>query len=293
MDSRCPHADQPRLALCAQGILCRRHRIGRGTSGYPPSAAAQTSLVTLARQRTITFVNSQSKSTNDGQAEYVDPTFIPPREEWASLWSATLPRFPSAEFEMPVGGREQLQSQLIDAANAYTRRLWEVGLDAGVLADAASRVATDRSSNDELTARTANQANESDRNGGQQRIVLTGHQPIVFHGGLVFKYQQTCAFASDVGATAIAIILDTDQGDAGQIQVPLPDPADATACLSSTRSLTRGGPLFLAGKWKDSAEIQAIADDVDAIVRITFAEQRGRLAEKHDDRQPPRGIARD
>jgi len=51
-------------------------------------------------------------------------------------------------------------------------------------------------------------------------VVLTGHQPVVFHPGLAFKYQVTEQFAASIGAIAVAVQIDTDEGDAGQFPVP-------------------------------------------------------------------------
>lgn len=53
-----------------------------------------------------------------------------------------------------------------------------------------------------------------------QPLVLTGHQPVVFHAGLAFKYAITEQFAAAHGAIGVAILIDTDEGDAGRFPVP-------------------------------------------------------------------------
>lgn len=66
-------------------------------------------------------------------------------------------------------------------------------------------------------------------------LTLTGHQPVIFHPGLVYKYQLTEAYAKSSGATAVAIVIDTDEGDPGQFAVPLVS-ASGTANLAAVIS---------------------------------------------------------
>ncbi len=72
-----------------------------------------------------------------------------------------------------------------------------------------------------------------------QPVVLTGHQPVVFHSGLAFKYQVTEQFVRSAGATGVAVQIDTDEGDAGQFGIPagVAEPAGAVAGL--WRALTQ------------------------------------------------------
>jgi len=66
-----------------------------------------------------------------------------------------------------------------------------------------------------------------------QPLVLTGHQPVVFHSGLAFKYQVTEQFVRGAGAIGVAVQIDTDEGDAGQFAVPagVTEPAVAAGGL--------------------------------------------------------------
>ncbi len=57
-------------------------------------------------------------------------------------------------------------------------------------------------------------------NPDSQPLVLTGHQPVVFHAGLAFKYAVTEQFAAAHSAIGVAILIDTDEGDAGRFPVP-------------------------------------------------------------------------
>ena len=49
---------------------------------------------------------------------------------------------------------------------------------------------------------------------------MTGHQPVIFHGGIAFKYDETEAFATESKSLGLAVVIDTDWGDAGSFLVP-------------------------------------------------------------------------
>ena len=77
-------------------------------------------------------------------------------------------------------------------------------------------------------------------------VVLTGHQPIVFHPGLAFKYQVTEQFAAGAGAIAVAVQIDTDEGDAGQFPVPVAVDGAVAAGGGMWRALTQGRATWTA-----------------------------------------------
>ena len=74
------------------------------------------------------------------------------------------------------------------------------------------------------TARQANLSLESSPvltgNAARQAIVLTGHEPVIFHSGLTFKYAATEKLAIDEQAIGVAVVVDTGTGDSGQLVFP-------------------------------------------------------------------------
>ena len=72
----------------------------------------------------------------------------------------------------------------------------------------------------EDTALPSNQQKLLTGDPATQPIVMTGHQPVIFHSGLTFKYETTERFAAENNAIGVAVIIDTDQGDAGQFSHP-------------------------------------------------------------------------
>jgi len=51
-------------------------------------------------------------------------------------------------------------------------------------------------------------------------IVMAGHQPLVYHSGLLRKASMLSRVAHDVGGIGVNVVIDTDQGDAGLITWP-------------------------------------------------------------------------
>jgi hypothetical protein len=51
-------------------------------------------------------------------------------------------------------------------------------------------------------------------------IVMTGHQPIVYHPGLMRKEQTLAGFTRDTGAIGLHVIIDSDEGDGGALVWP-------------------------------------------------------------------------
>lgn len=72
-----------------------------------------------------------------------------------------------------------------------------------------------------------------------QSIVMAGHQPVIYHPGLLFKNEHLSCFARDNKALAINVIIDTDEGDAGKLVWPLRQ-ADSLALKSDTLSSSDG-----------------------------------------------------
>lgn len=68
-------------------------------------------------------------------------------------------------------------------------------------------------------------------------LLLTGHQPVIFHPGLVYKYQLTESVAASRNCRAVALIIDSDEGDSGAFEVP------ELATLNSDQATLQHSPL--------------------------------------------------
>lgn len=53
-----------------------------------------------------------------------------------------------------------------------------------------------------------------------QPIIMTGHQPIIYHPGLMRKEQMFAEIARDTGALGLHVVIDSDEGDGGALVWP-------------------------------------------------------------------------
>ncbi|MEZ6058808.1 MAG: hypothetical protein R3C19_00435 [Planctomycetaceae bacterium] len=179
---------------------------------------------------------------------YQQPRIEPPLSEWSDLLAARN-RF--APGESLSGLRIAARRRLVDSAEQFVLRLNGIAQQAG-LPEIACPVLTGDPT--------------------QQPLVMTGHQPVIFHSGLTFKYETAERFAADQNAIAVAVVIDTDEGDVGRFEYP--EPADATTAGTANThvpplhvvsgSLSQPSGTMAAAALKPSSEIPAIADKVRA-----------------------------
>ncbi len=182
----------------------------------------------------------------------------PDFSEWADLLAAG--RRACRTHARLESLRASARRRAIETAQASKRRLCRKIRDAGV--DLPAEVET------------------TDRAAGSS-LVVTGHQPVLFHGGLVWKYGWTEHFAREQSAVGLAITIDTDAGDPGAFCFPAPDPAaggDQMRCESATWCATPD--VFRYAVFRSSPERQSETDRVAAALRQTVsADQAERFLE--------------
>lgn len=120
----------------------------------------------------------------------------PPMSEWASLLAANRAHREKLGDSILGVSCRRMREQLLEAAYRYTRELVAVAAERGVAIPAASPPIA------------------------EAPLVMTGHQPVVFHSGLLFKEEALNAFARANGCTALSVTIDSDEGDAGRITWP-------------------------------------------------------------------------
>ena len=190
---------------------------------------------------------------------YTDNAFLK-NSVIVSRLDVTLP-FESVILEPPVAewpvSRSELSSsalselrltvrkRLVDSAEQFVLRLTEVAQRAGLLQGDRPLLTGDPATT---------------------MLVMTGHQPVVFHSGLTFKYQATEAFAAEHHLIAVAVVIDTDEGDAGAISIPTTETlrqnsaksGDAIPELESKSiSLAQRPGLFAASRLKTPPALAA------------------------------------
>lgn len=114
--------------------------------------------------------------------------------------------------------RQQARKRLVESAQLFVLRLSDAARRAGMLLDSRPLLTGDPL---------------------EMPIVMTGHQPVIFHSGLTFKYQATEDFAAQHKMIAVAVVIDTDEGDAGAFSLPACDVSQQTAQNSPAPSIPR------------------------------------------------------
>lgn len=72
-------------------------------------------------------------------------------------------------------------------------------------------------------------------------IVMAGHQPVVYHPGIIEKTKRLGALAAETGSYALNVAIDTDEGDGGRLLWPLRDGDDV---VIKQRSIATGSSLY-------------------------------------------------
>ena len=180
-------------------------------------------------------------TTSAGRHDVVhDPILEPP----LSAWPAVRVSF---ESEHLSSLRNSARRQLLDCCRSYCQSLNNRATEAGLAVPC-----------DELL----------DGDPNTLPIIMTGHQPVVFHPGLCFKYRVTESFAKERGLIAVAVIIDTDEGDAGEFQYPVPatnrEAATQPWPVANTARATfgNGSGLYRSGRMRPHDELQQMASEV-------------------------------
>lgn len=132
-----------------------------------------------------------------------------------SAWPDSLFRLSDAPL---AALRRQARTRLVDSAQHFVLRLSDSARAAGMLLDRQPLLTGDSL---------------------EMPIVMTGHQPVIFHFGLTFKYQATEEFAAQHQMIAVAVVIDTDEGDAGLFSIPACDAPQKTSQHSTGCAIPR------------------------------------------------------
>ncbi len=163
-----------------------------------------------------------------------ETVFQPEFSKWPELLQANRANAKTTSAILSLDEKQQLRTRVVKAARQFTSALDNRAYDAGIqISSRATSPNTDTLSN--LTS-----------------IVMTGHQPTIFHPGIVHKYDATACSAQSSGAIALAVTIDTDSGDAGEILLPVD--IDNRLRLEHL-SLVTGPGLFLSQQLKTEMEL--------------------------------------
>ncbi len=131
-------------------------------------------------------------------------------------------------------------------------------------------------------------------------MIMTGHQPVIFHGGIEFKYRTVEQYATQRGLPASAVIIDSDEGDPGAFPYPeiralaedhrpeLEQPAAGPPWPMGMRQTTFGATagLYASARLASAASIDDVIRDVsDQLCRLELCDASARFQEVARDYQ--------
>lgn len=145
-----------------------------------------------------------------------------------------------AQYRAPRGDRQCLIDPGLGAADSLIRA------NAALVADYPSELSALRARGRGELLRDAVRYTSAYRSTAPQRpddapIVMAGHQPTLFHPGVWFKNFALDQIASQTGATAINLVVDSDVAGPSSIRVPSLDPQSGHIGLSVVPFDRRGG----------------------------------------------------
>lgn len=166
-------------------------------------------------------------SSTGSVAEQATPSFV----DWAALLANNVARRSHLDAAVGSGMLWRVRADVRQAAQAYTTELTRAAAAAGL--DSPHHAPPQHAPSD------GDQTIPPDH----QPVVATGHQPIVFHPGLMAKNRLLQQLLNQQpAASGLMVLIDTDEGHAGHIRYPQATPQLQIA----TANIATSGPLYLS-----------------------------------------------
>lgn len=90
-------------------------------------------------------------------------------------------------------------------------------------------------------------------------IVMAGHQPVIYHPGLLYKVTKLHELADDTKSLAVSVAIDTDEGDGGRLVWPLRENGQITVKHST---IAKGGKLYRDQMIRSAEEVRVVFVEV-------------------------------
>jgi hypothetical protein len=126
-------------------------------------------------------------------------TLEPQYELWGEVLQSNLNLQARLDATLGAKLRKQIRDGVIQEAARHTKALQDLAHDLGIPLMSSSNPSVGQH---------------------QGPIIMSGHQPVLYHRGLAFKSEMLAKIASDTGGIGVHVVVDTDQGDGGAIVWP-------------------------------------------------------------------------
>ena len=161
-----------------------------------------------------------SDSTNSDSCD-------PPFDDWSVVLDENVSTQQQIAEQLGPQPFQTMRREIIAAARSFSSELNSIAADVGL-----TEPVMPRHLDDDLHELA------------RKPIVASGHQPIIFHPGILAKNLRLEHLANQKEALGLLVLIDTDEGDASQ--VVFPSSSQGAELKRQTESLGDSGKLFLS-----------------------------------------------
>ena len=178
-------------------------------------------------------------------------TCIPPYEEWTALLESNLAAEPTLHARIGLSVVQKVRTEVLQAAQDYTSELYAIAQRVGITLPERAAIHVDAT----------------------RPVIMAGHQPVMYHPGLLEKTNRLAEFSRATGALAINVSIDTDEGDGGHVMWPLIQQNDLVLKHGSVGTV---GTLFKEQRVKSPSEVSSLFEQLRADLISSGLEEVGK-----------------
>jgi len=184
--------------------------------------------------------------------------YEPPLSEWGAVLAASLSKRPHLLASLGPHRVAAVRKEVIDLAVKHSEGLASVAAGCGA----------------------GNSAPASNYMGDENAVLMAGHQPVVYHPGLLCKVEALAQSVSSAGATGINVVIDTDDGDGGALAWPRVANGAIEIKKASIATASESGGLYCGQRIANASVVgeifSAMAQDLEQSGLVISAEQSRR-----------------
>ncbi len=174
--------------------------------------------------------------------------FEPPYAEWAAILKGNLTARAAHETVLGAARIASVREQLIKSATEHSTLIADAARRCGVSVSLESLSSADHKS----------------------PIVMAGHQPLVYHPGLLSKVEALARFADETASVAVNVVVDTDEGDSGMLIWPRVE-RGVIEMKRGSIAIGRDG-LYSEQRIEAQSVVAAIFEEIEADLRLSASE---------------------
>lgn len=171
--------------------------------------------------------------------------YEPPYSEWPAVLAANLDRSPAMRSKLGSERIATIREELLTCAQRHTEEVVD------------------------LARRCAGGAHALQTRGVSSgaNIVMAGHQPTVYHPGILCKVEALAQLAGESHAVAVNVVIDTDEGDGGALVWPKVAQGVLEMKRASLATQSPTGTLYADQRVVEAQRVREIFSEIETDVR--------------------------